>query len=153
MNEIWKPDVTVAAVVEREGRLLLVEEETDDGLRFNQPAGHLEPGESLIAAMVRETLEETGYVVEPRSLIGIYRWHHEAKGRAYLRFAFTAEIRSHEPQRPLDAGIVRAVWLDPRELDEARPRFRSPMVARCITDYRAGISYDLGIIHDLNGRA
>ncbi|MBI3150160.1 MAG: NUDIX hydrolase [Betaproteobacteria bacterium] len=149
MSEIWKPNVTVAAIVEREGRLLLVEEQTEEGLRFNQPAGHLEPAESLLEATVRETLEETGYLVRPRRLVGIYRWPHVAKERVYLRFAFFAEVCAHEPQRALDAGIVRAVWLDEAELAEARPRFRSPLVARCIEDYRAGASYGLEILRDL----
>lgn len=150
MNRIWKPNVTVAAVVEHEQRLLLVEEETEEGLRFNQPAGHLEPGETLLQAAIRETLEETGYHVRPERLLGIYRWRQSGKERVYLRFAFVASICGHDPHRPLDVGIVRAVWLDQEELRELRPRFRSPMVSHCIEDFRAGRSYDLDLLKDVS---
>ncbi len=149
MSEIWKPNVTVAAIVERAGRFLLVEEETEEGLRFNQPAGHLEQGESLISALIRETMEETGYTVLPERLLGIYRWYHGAKDRVYLRFAFAASVQGHDATRALDVGIVRAAWLDEDELVEARPRFRSPMVARCIADFRAGKSYPLDLLQEL----
>ncbi|CAG0990746.1 ADP-ribose pyrophosphatase [Burkholderiales bacterium] len=149
MSEIWKPNVTVATLVECEGKLLLVEEETEDGLRFNQPAGHLEAGESLVEGAIRETLEETGYLVRPEYLVGVYRWDHRAKQRVYLRFAFAASVVQHEAFRPLDTGIVRALWLDDAELIAAAARFRSPMVARCIADYRAGRHHGLDLLHDL----
>ena len=113
--EIWKPNVTVAAVVEQDGRFLMVEEETDDGLRFNQPAGHLEKGESLVAAAAREALEETAHRFRPGFLVGIYQWPKPGSDITYLRFAFGGSVEGFEPERRLDDGIVRAVWLS---LDE-----------------------------------
>jgi len=106
----WKPNVTVAAVLERDGKFLLVEEETDEGIRFNQPAGHLECRESLTDAVIREALEETGYSFVPQYLIGIYNWRNEAMDVTYLRFAFAGEITGHDAQRPLDEGIIAARW-------------------------------------------
>lgn len=150
MAEIWKPNVTVAALVEHDGRLLFVEEETDEGLRFNQPAGHLEAGESLVAAMLRETLEETACVVEPLALVGVYRWHHADKNRVYLRFAFAARLIEQLPDRPLDAGILRAVWMNAGEREAASPRWRSPLVPRCVEDYLAGRRYDLDLLCNLD---
>ena len=108
---IWKPNVTVAAVVARDGKFLLVEEETDEGLAFNQPAGHLERGESLVAAVIRETREETAYDFQPTHLVGIYHWQHPSKDLTYLRFAFAGELRGFDPDRRLDTGIVAARWL------------------------------------------
>lgn len=145
---IWKPHVTVAAVIERDGRFLLVEEETTDGLRFNQPAGHLEPGESLVQGAVRETLEESGYDFSPEWLVGIYRWRHPEKDLVYLRFAFTGALTGHHPQRRLDSGIVRAAWLGPGEVRDCRQRHRSPLVLRGVEDYLAGRRYPLDIITD-----
>jgi len=110
-EKIWKPNVTVAAVIEKDGRFLLVEEETDDGLRFNQPAGHLECREALVDAAGREALEETGHHFRPDSLVGIYSWRNEARDVTYLRFAFAGEITGFEPERKLDEGIVAARWL------------------------------------------
>lgn len=143
---IWKPHVTVAAVIERDGRFLLVEEETTDGLRFNQPAGHLEPGESLVQGAARETLEESGYDFSPEWLVGIYRWPHPEKDLVYLRFAFAGTLTGHHPQRPLDRGIVRAGWLGPDEIRGCRQRHRSSLVLRCVEDYLAGRRYPLDII-------
>ena len=143
---IWKPNVTVAAVIERDGRFLLVEEETEDGLRFNQPAGHLDEGESLVGAVARETLEETAYSFAPRFLVGIYQWPRPGKKLTYLRFAFGGDLSGHEPERVLDRGIVRAVWLTREEVDATRERHRSPMVARCIADYLAGHRYPVELI-------
>lgn len=144
---IWKPNVTVASVIEREGRFLLVEEETEGGLRFNQPAGHLDEGESLLAAVARETLEETAYHVAPRFLIGIYQWPRPGKDITYLRFAFGGEVLDHEPDRPLDSGIVRAVWMTAEEVRACRERHRSPMVEHCVADYLAGRRYPLDLIN------
>lgn len=144
-DQIWKPRVTVAAVVERDARFLVVEEETDTGLRLNQPAGHLEPGESIVDGAVRETLEETACRFEPTHLIGIYRWQHPS-GLIYLRFAFTGRITAHEPHRPLDKGIVRPLWLTLDELVHERARHRSPLVERCVTDWLAGRRYPLDLI-------
>src|SRR3990172_7453068 len=113
---IWKPHVTVAAVVEREGRFLFVEEEADGRVVINQPAGHLDEHESLVTAVVRETLEETAWHFAPESLLGVYRWQNGRNGATYLRFAFTGRVTEHDPGRKLDHGIVRALWLSPDEL-------------------------------------
>jgi 8-oxo-dGTP pyrophosphatase MutT (NUDIX family) len=147
-DTIWKPHVTVAAVLERDGRFLVVEEQTDDGVRLNQPAGHLEPDETLIAGTVREALEETAYRFEPRHVIGVYRWRHPS-GVVYLRFAFTGPIVAHEAERILDQGILRALWLTPEELDADRARHRSPLVMRCVNDYLAGRRYPLELLAHL----
>ncbi len=106
-----RPAVTVATIVERDGRFLLVEEETRLGLRLNQPAGHLEPGESLPAAAVRETLEETGWHVRLTTMTGVYRWDAPETGATFVRFTFAGDATGHEAARPLDRGIVRALWL------------------------------------------
>jgi len=144
---VWKPNVTVAAVIERDGRFLLVEEDTDHGRRFNQPAGHLDPGESLLEGVARETLEETAYAFKPTALLGVYQYHHPGDDVTYLRFAFTGDITAHEPGRALDAGIIRAVWLTPQEIRGEAKRHRSPLVIRCIEDYLAGRRYPLAVIH------
>ena len=135
---IWKPNVTVAAVVQRDGKFLLVEEETEAGLAFNQPAGHLEEGESLIAAVVREALEETAYHFKPTHLIGVYNWKHPSKDVTYLRFAFAGELRGFEAERKLDDGIVAARWLTLDEVKTTQARHRSPLILRCIEDLIAG---------------
>ncbi len=146
---IWKPNVTVAAVVERDGRFLLVEEETTNGLALNQPAGHLEEGESLLEAVTRETLEETGWEFRPQALLGIYRWR-SPRGVTYLRFAFVGALGTHDAGRELDAGIVRALWLSPAEIEAQRARHRSPQVQHCVADYLAGIHYPLTLLHDID---
>jgi ADP-ribose pyrophosphatase YjhB (NUDIX family) len=143
---VWKPNVTVAAVVQRDGQFLLVEEETEFGLCFNQPAGHLECGESLVDAVVREALEETAYHFKPTHLVGIYNWRHPAKDVTYLRFAFGGELRGHEPERQLDAGIVAARWLSLDEVRATVPRHRSPLILQCIEDELAGKRYPLELI-------
>ena len=146
---VWKPHVTVAAVIERDGRFLLVEEETESGLRFNQPAGHLECRESLIDAVKRETLEETAYHFEPKALVGIYNWRNEARDLTYLRFAFTGEITGHDPDQPLDDGIVAAHWLTLADIELRRAEHRSLMVMRCIDDWRSGRRFPLELIAHL----
>lgn len=143
---IWKPHVTVAAVLERDGRFLLVEEETDSGIRYNQPAGHLEFGESLADAVIRETIEETGHHVIPEFLVGIYNWHNAERDITYLRFAFGGVVTRHEAERPLDAGIIAAHWLTIDEIRALTPRHRSPMVMRCFDDWLAGKRYPLGVV-------
>ena len=148
MDRVWKPNVTVAAIVERGGQFLLVEEHTETGIRLNQPAGHLEDGESLLDAVVRETLEESAYTIEPSHLLGIYRWREPGKGRTYLRFAFTGRIVAHVPEQQLDAGIIRALWLDYAGVTAAAAQHRSPLVQRCIDDYRAGSRYPLNLLLD-----
>ncbi len=147
MSRDWNASVTVAAIIERGGRFLLVEEETADGLKLNQPAGHLEPGESLIRAVVRETLEETAHTFEPRALIGCYM----ARGKSsrtggdttYVRFAFTGDLGSLDAGRQLDTGIVRTVWLSEEELRASPERHRSPLVMACVDDYLAGKRFAL----------
>ena len=149
MNEIWRPHVTVASVIERDGAFLFVEEQSTEGLVINQPAGHWEAQESLLQAVVRETLEETAYRIQPRALIGIYRWPHPQKNVTYLRFAFTGEVLEHQPMQPLDHGILRALWLMPAELAAQTQRHRSPLVQRCVQDYLAGKRYPLEILNHL----
>lgn len=146
MDRDWKPNVTVAAVIERDGRFLLVEEETDDGLRFNQPAGHLEEGESLVEASVRETLEETAYRFEPEYLVGIYQWVRPQGDITYLRFAFGGRVGELVAGRALDAGIVRAVWMTPEEMRATRDRHRSPLLLKCAEDWLAGARHSLALI-------
>ncbi len=143
---IWKPNVTVAAVVERDGRFLVVEEETEDGLRFNQPAGHLDRGESLVNAAAREALEETAHGFQPEFLVGIYQWPRPAGDITYLRFAFGGSITGFDPEHKLDTGIVRAVWLTLDELRATRERHRSPLILQCCEDYMAGRRYPLDLI-------
>lgn len=143
---IWKPNVTVAAVVYRDGKFLLVEEETEAGLAFNQPAGHLEQGEALIDAVVREALEETAYHFKPTHLVGIYNWHHPVKNLTYLRFAFAGELRGYDAGRPLDDGIVGARWLTLDEVRATCERHRSPLILRCCEDYLAGRRYPLDLL-------
>jgi len=144
---IWKPNVTVAAVVERDGRFLLVEEDTRGGRLFNQPAGHLEPGESLTEAVARETLEETAHTFKPTALLGVYQYHHRGDDVTYIRFAFTGEILSHDAGRALDQGIVRAAWLTPEEIRLGASRHRSPLVLRCVDDFLAGRRFPLDVVH------
>ncbi|MCC4590665.1 NUDIX hydrolase [Xanthomonas sacchari] len=146
--EPWQPDVTVATVVVRDGRLLQVEEAIAGALVLNQPAGHLEPDESLIEAAVRETLEETGWQVQPTAFIGAYQWKAD-NGRHYLRFAFAADPVAHDAQRPLDTGIVRALWMTPAELEAAAPRWRSPLVWQVVADYLAGRRYPLDLLRQV----
>jgi 8-oxo-dGTP pyrophosphatase MutT (NUDIX family) len=145
-DSIWKPNVTVAAVLERDGRFLLVEEHTELGDRFNQPAGHLEPGESLIEGAIRETLEETAYTFRPAALLGVYQYRQERTDTTYLRFAFTGEITGHETARALDQGIIRAAWLTVEEIRSRGAHHRSPLVMRCVEDYLAGKRYPLDLI-------
>ena len=146
MTQIWKPSVTVAAIVERDGHFLLVEEEAEGALVFNQPAGHWERGESLAAACARETLEETGYAIAPRALVGVYRWHYAPADTTFLRFAFCGEVIAHDDGRSLDKEILRAVWMTPEEIRAVAPRHRSPLVQRCVDDYLAGRRYPADLI-------
>jgi 8-oxo-dGTP pyrophosphatase MutT (NUDIX family) len=149
-EKVWKPSVTVAAIVEREGRFLLVEEETDDGLMLNQPAGHLEANESLVEGAARETLEETAYEFTPAYLVGVYRWRHPGRNVTYLRFAFAGRLGTHHPDRTLDTGIVRALWLTAAEIRASRSRHRSPLVVRCMEDYQLGARAPLDLLVHLD---
>ncbi|MBI5107456.1 MAG: NUDIX hydrolase [Rhodocyclales bacterium] len=145
-HRAWKPNVTVAALIERDGRFLLVEEETEDGLRFNQPAGHLDQGESLVAACEREALEETAWGFRSTALVGVYQWPRPQGDITYLRFAFCGELGQHHPGRKLDTGIVRAVWMTPEEIRASTDRHRSPLVWQCVADCLAGRRYPLELI-------
>jgi 8-oxo-dGTP pyrophosphatase MutT (NUDIX family) len=147
----WGPSVTVAAVIEQQGRYLLVEEHTPEGLRLNNPAGHLDAGESLLQAVVRETLEETARPFTPTALLGVYlaRFQRPATGEevTYLRFAFCGTVAEALPDRALDTGIVRTLWLTPQELQAQATRHRSPLVMQCIADHQAGRCHPLGLLH------
>jgi 8-oxo-dGTP pyrophosphatase MutT (NUDIX family) len=134
---VWKPDVTVAAVIERDGRYLLVEERIRGRLVLNQPAGHLEDGEALIDAVIRETLEETAWQFTPEALLGVYQWR-SPRGHTTLRFAFTGSVQAYDPNRPLDPPIVTTHWLAREEIVQRSARLRTPLVLRCIEDYLAG---------------
>jgi ADP-ribose pyrophosphatase YjhB (NUDIX family) len=145
MADVWKPSVTVAGVIERDGRYLLVEEEIEGRVVFNQPAGHWEPGETLAEACVREVLEETAHRFRPTGLIGVYRWHYAPADVTFLRFTFTGVVEGVE-DRPLDREIRRAVWLAYDEVRAVQSRHRSPLVMACIDDHRAGKRYPLEVI-------
>jgi 8-oxo-dGTP pyrophosphatase MutT (NUDIX family) len=145
-NRQWMPHATVAAIVERDGKFLLVEENTDRGNRFNQPAGHLEDNETIIEAVIRETLEETAYTFEPTSLLGIYHWKHEHNGTTYLRFAFIGNVSNHQPERALDDGIIRTVWMSIDEIRSKAHLMRSPQVITCIEDYLSGKAFPLSVL-------
>jgi 8-oxo-dGTP pyrophosphatase MutT (NUDIX family) len=141
--------VTVAAIVARDGKFLFVEESVGGRTVLNQPAGHWEAGETLLEAVVRETLEETGWDVEPTALLGVYEFEPPELGYGFLRFAYLAEPKHHHAQRPLDPGIVGAVWLTPDELRREAARHRSPMVMRCVDDALAGARHPLALIGHL----
>ena len=144
-----RPAITVATIVERAGAFLVVEEETRAGRRLNQPAGHLETGESIVAAAVRETLEETGYHVEPVALVGIYRWQATRMAPTFVRFAFEATVVRHDPARPLDTGIIAAHWLDYATLAARRAEHRSPLVLRTVDDYLRGQRLPLSLLNEV----
>jgi len=145
----WKPSVTVAAVVEQQGRFLLVEERGEDGLRLNNPAGHLEAGESLLQAVVREVQEETARGFVPTHLVGIYLAAppQPLDGITYLRFAFGGTVGEPMAGQALDEGIVRTLWMTPAEIDAQRERHRSPLLWRCVQDHLAGARYPLALLH------
>ncbi|WP_297799631.1 NUDIX hydrolase [Arenimonas sp. GDDSR-1] len=145
----WQPDVTVATVVERDGRLLMVEERVAGRLVYNQPAGHLEPDESILQAAVRETLEETGWHIALTAFIGAYQWKAPETGRQYLRMAFAAEPLRQDAGRALDDGIVAAHWLQPAEIEALQAQHRSPLVARVIADYLSGFRHPLSMLQSL----
>lgn len=152
MDTRWKPNVTVATVVAHEGRFLLVEEHTSDGLRLNNPAGHLDPGESPEEGAARETLEETAWHFTPTALVGIYLSRFAratpdgADSITYLRFAFCGTLGAFEAERSLDTGIVRALWMTPDEVRASAARHRSPLVVQCMEDYLRGQRYPLELI-------
>lgn len=144
----WSPHVTVAAIIERQGRFLLVEERTGDGIRFNQPAGHLEAGESLAEAAVRETREETGHRFRPQQLVGVYRWQVPPDGVTFLRFCFAGDTEGEIPGQRLDPEIVGTHWLSREQLEARRAQLRSPLVLRCIDDWLAGQRHPLELLRE-----
>jgi 8-oxo-dGTP pyrophosphatase MutT (NUDIX family) len=150
-SERWRPSVTVAAVIERDGHYLLVEEHTADGVRLNNPAGHLDPGESPLQAVVREALEETARHFTPQALLGIYlsRFQRASRGEdvTYLRIAFSGTVGEAEAGLALDAPIIRTLWMSPAEVRASAQRHRSPLLLRCIEDHLAGKRYPLDLLH------
>lgn len=145
----WMPHATVAAIVELDGKFLLVEETTDRGNRFNQPAGHLEDNETLIEAVIRETLEETAYDFTPTALLGIYHWKHQHNDTTYLRFAYIGNVGTHYPHQTLDDGIIRAVWMTIDEIRNQAHLMRSPQVLTCFEDYLNGRQFPLALVTHL----
>ena len=146
---VWKPHVTVAAIIERDNRFLMVEEESSSQIVINQPAGHLEQGESLIDAVKRETFEETAWKFKPTALISIQLWQHPNNSTSFLRVSFAGSCYDYDPSSELDSGIIRALWLSRNELLEQQNRLRSPLVISCIDDYLSGIKYPLSILKTL----
>lgn len=145
----FKPNTTVAAIVEQNGKFLLVEEQTDRGNRYNQPAGHLEDNETLIQAVIRETMEEAAYEFTPEFLLGIYHWKHTHNDTTYLRFAFIGKAGVHYPMQALDDGIVQAVWMSIDEMREKASLMRSPQVLMCVEHFLAGKRYPLQVVTHL----
>jgi 8-oxo-dGTP pyrophosphatase MutT (NUDIX family) len=146
---VWKPHVTVAAVVEREGRFLLVEENTPDGVRFNQPAGHLEAGETLQEAVVREVKEETAWQFVPEHVLSIHLWRKSPNESSFLRCCFTGRCVDYQPDQPLDEGIIATHWLSPEEIRAASDRHRSPLVTLAVEEYLSGQRYPLSLMKSL----
>lgn len=146
---VWAPHVTVASIVERSGRFLVVEEGSEGQRVYNQPAGHLEPGETLLEAVIRETREETGLCFQPSHLVGIYRWPLPGVDRTYLRFCFAGSATDSTQPLSLDPAIHQTLWLTRTELVALRTRLRSPLVLCCIDDYLRGPPYALELLHDL----
>ena len=144
----WTPHVTVATIIEQDGKFLCVEEQSLSlgQLVINQPAGHVEANETFVEAAIRETLEETGWTITPTALVGIYVYTAPANGVTYHRYCFVAQTEAYDPDLPLDEGIERAIWLSRAELENEKDRLRSPMVTRCIDDYLSGIRFPLSLI-------
>jgi 8-oxo-dGTP pyrophosphatase MutT (NUDIX family) len=145
----WKPDVTVAAIAERNGSFLVIEERARGRLVVNQPAGHLEDGETFLDAVVRETLEETAWTFVPEHLVGVYLWRPEHMKRTFLRVCFSGSLTAHDETQPLDKGIVRTRWLTREQIAAIQPRLRSPLVLRCVDDYLAGMRYPCEVLRHL----
>ena len=151
MSRQWKPNVTVAAITEIDGRFLIVEEEANDRIVFNQPAGHLEKDETLVDAVQREVMEETGWEFQPESVVGLYLYPHPHVDITYLRVCFAGTCLNHNPERVLDDGILRVVWLSREELYNNKDKLRCNMVLQCVDDFLSGKKYSLDILnHDLD---
>ncbi|MGB5209192.1 MAG: NUDIX hydrolase [Gammaproteobacteria bacterium] len=146
----FRPEITVAALTQRGDRFLMVEERASGRIVFNQPAGHLEDGESLAEAVIRETLEETAWRVEPEAVTGVYLWRNPSNGKAFLRVGFAVRCLEHDPDQMLDDGILRAMWISPGELRATPGKLRSPLVMSCIHDYLAGRRYPLDMLRALH---
>ena len=143
-----RPDLTVAAVIERNGQFLLVEERIGQSMVFNQPAGHVERGEHLVTAVVREALDEPAWPFHPEDLVGVYFWDVPEKQKSFMRFTFSGHVSEHDSRRRLDRGIQRTVWLTLEQIRAQTPRLRSPMVLRCIEDYLGGRRYPLDVVRE-----
>ncbi|VAW62230.1 Nudix-like NDP and NTP phosphohydrolase NudJ [hydrothermal vent metagenome] len=148
-TDVWKPHATVAAIIEQDNRFLIVEENCSGKTVYNQPAGHLDPDESLFEAVIRETREETAWGFKPEYITGIYRWQKPDAKRCYLRVAFAGNCYDHQQDLPLDTGIIKALWLTREELSAAPDKLRSPMVLTCIDDYLDGKKYPLELLTDI----
>jgi len=146
----WQPHITVAAVIERDNRFLMVEENCEGAIVINQPAGHLEQNENLVQAVIRETLEETAWHINPTNIIGIYQWTNNDDRHTFIRIGFTGDCIGHDPVRKLDHGILRALWLTRDDLEKQAHRLRSPMVMQCVDDYLTGRRYPLKILSDIS---
>ncbi len=146
---VWKPHVTVAAVIEKNNRFLLVEEMTSSGIAFNQPAGHLEEGESLINAIQREVLEETAYIFQPETIIAVQLYRKNSHSKSFLRICFSGQSVKHINDQPLDDGIIKTHWLNCEEIEEKKSLLRSPLVMASIIEYKKGHHYPLSLLHTL----
>lgn len=146
---VWKPHVTVAAVIEQDQRFLLVEEHTPNGIEFNQPAGHLDENEDLLTAVSREVKEETAWSFEPEFLLGVQMWRKHPGATTYLRFCFTGQCHSFDPDQALDEGIIQTHWLTRAEVSDRQSQLRSPLVSKCIDLYLSGQRFPLSLIHTL----
>jgi len=149
MQDVWKPHATVAAIIERDNRFLMVEETSSGKTVYNQPAGHLDPNESLVEAAIRETWEETAWRFTPQYISGIYRWEQPDTNRCFLRVAFVGSCNNHDKDQALDDGIIQALWLSREALVEKSSQLRSPLVLRCIDDYLQGKKYPLELLTDI----
>jgi len=145
----WKPHLTVATIVQNKDTFLMVEESIEGAMQYNQPAGHLEPGETLIDAAIRETLEETAWHVRPEALVGIYRWINPGNNKTFLRFSFSASCLQHDKQRTLDADINQALWMTLNDINTRSEAMRSPMVLQSLNDFIKGTRYPLSILKEL----
>jgi 8-oxo-dGTP pyrophosphatase MutT (NUDIX family) len=149
MTDIWTPHLTVAAVIEQEGKFLLVEERSEGKIVLNQPAGHVEENETLVEAVIRETLEESGRPFKPEAVSGIYRWRSPNNGITYLRLAFCGSHGKRDRDLALDTDIITTHWLSLDELQQRDAQLRSPLVMRCIEDYLAGQRYPLELVEEI----